>query len=69
MTPLLDELRADRPEGVSAEVYEHFIGCDPGNMVMMLEHLAEKYTSAEQYQRGIGLTEAQLQALKARLVG
>ncbi|MGG1518673.1 tyrosine-protein phosphatase [Paenibacillus oryzisoli] len=69
LTPLLDELRADRPEGVSAEVYEHFIGCDPGNMVLMLEHLAEKYASAEQYLRGIGLTEAQLQVLKARLVG
>ncbi|MCS7464035.1 tyrosine-protein phosphatase [Paenibacillus doosanensis] len=69
LTPILDELRADRPEGVPAEVYEHFIGCDPANMVMMLEHLAEKYTSAEQYLRGIGLTEAKLQGLKARLVG
>lgn len=69
LTPLMEELRRDRPEGMPAEMYEHFIGCDPANMVMMLGHLAEKYTNAEHYLRGIGITEVQLQALKARLVG
>lgn len=69
LTPLMEELRSDRPEGMPAEMYEHFIGCDPANMVMMLGHLAEKYTNAERYLRDIGITEMQLQALKARLIG
>ncbi len=69
LTPLMEELRRDRPEGMLAEMYEHFISSDPANMVMMLGHLAEKYTNAEHYLRGIGITEVQLQALKARLVG
>ena len=28
LTPLMEELRRDRPEGMLAEMYEHFIGCD-----------------------------------------
>lgn len=69
LQPLMEELRSDRPEGMPAEMYEHFIGCDPANMVMMLGYLREKYTNAEHYLRGIGITESQLQALKTRLVG
>ncbi|MNR31228.1 hypothetical protein D3C85_1487250 [compost metagenome] len=65
----MEELRSDRPEGMPADMYEHFIGCDPANMVTMLGYLTEKYTNAEHYLRGIGMTESQLQGLKARLVG
>ncbi|GAA3413754.1 tyrosine-protein phosphatase [Paenibacillus hodogayensis] len=69
LTPLMDELRRGRPDGIPAEMYEHFIGCDAGNMVMMLEHLTEKYANAEGYLCAIGLSEAQILALKGRLVG
>ena len=57
LTRLWKSFARDRPEGMPAEMYEHFIGCDPANMVMMLGHLAEKYTNAEHYLRGIGITQ------------
>ncbi|WP_276358196.1 tyrosine-protein phosphatase [Cohnella caldifontis] len=42
IAPLIDEFRAGRPEQVPADVYERFLGCDPGYMEQMLIHLQER---------------------------
>ncbi|MBB6671664.1 tyrosine-protein phosphatase [Cohnella nanjingensis] len=69
LLPIMDELRQGRPEQVPAEMYEKFLGCDPENMELLLAHLVARYGGAERFMLEIGLTEAQVDALKAKLLG
>ncbi|MCZ8513762.1 tyrosine-protein phosphatase [Paenibacillus filicis] len=69
IAPLMEELRAGRPEMVPAEMYEKFLGCDRDNMSMMLGYLQEAYGGAERYLLSIGVTEAQVASLKSKLLG
>ncbi|MCJ8013513.1 tyrosine-protein phosphatase [Paenibacillus sp. KQZ6P-2] len=68
IAPLMEELRKGKPEGLPDESYDKFLGSDPGNMIMMLEHLKAKYGGAENYLASIGLTEPELNALRAKLL-
>ncbi|WP_235886361.1 tyrosine-protein phosphatase [Paenibacillus cymbidii] len=68
LVPIMDELRGDRPAGMTAEMYEAFIGCAPANMKAMLQYLTERYEDAERYLLAIGLPADKVQAIKAKLV-
>jgi protein-tyrosine phosphatase len=68
LAPIMHEFRSERPADMPEELYENFIGCDPANMDMMLQHLQDKYTNAERYLLSIGLSEEQIQAIKDRFV-
>lgn len=68
LLPIMDGLRAGRPEGMPADLYERFLGCDPSNMEMMLQHLHAAYGGPERYLAAIGLPEEKVQALKQKLL-
>ncbi|EPY05958.1 protein tyrosine/serine phosphatase [Paenibacillus alvei TS-15] len=68
LLPIMDELRAGRPEGMPADLYERFLGCDPSNMEMMLQHLHAAYGGTERYLAAIGLSEEKVQILKQKLL-
>ncbi|QJC52644.1 tyrosine-protein phosphatase [Paenibacillus albicereus] len=68
LAPMLEELRAERPQAVPAEAYEPFLGSPPIHMERMLEHLHRRYGGAEAYLRGIGLSEEELGALREKLL-
>lgn len=69
LAPLMQELRSGRPDVLSAEMYEKFLGAEPENMEMMLAHLTEKYGGSEQYLTSIGMSDQSLQSLKTKLLG
>ncbi|MFC5407450.1 tyrosine-protein phosphatase [Cohnella soli] len=69
LSPLMEELRKGRPDVVSAEMYEKFLGAEPENMEMMLAHLTDRYGGAESYLKTIGLSDETVQVLKSKLVG
>ncbi|MBB6730758.1 tyrosine-protein phosphatase [Cohnella zeiphila] len=69
LTPLMEELRRTRPESVSAELYERFLGAEPEEMEKMLAHLAGRYDGAEEYLMSIGLAPEQVEGLKKKLLG
>jgi protein-tyrosine phosphatase len=68
IAPIMEELRSERPPTVHAEIYETFLGCDPVNMMNMLSHLEIRYGNSEHYLYSIGISEAQIQALKEQLL-
>lgn len=68
IAPIMEELRNERPSNVSEEIYETFLGCDPVNMINMLNHLELNYGNSESYLLSIGLSDVQVQALKDRLI-
>lgn len=68
IAPIMDELREGRPETVTAEQYEIVLGSEPADMLAMLRHLDDQYGGAAAYLRGIGLSEARIEALRERLV-
>jgi Protein tyrosine/serine phosphatase len=69
IVPIMGELRKGIPDIVPEEMAQELLGCAPSNMVMLLDHLEERYGGAEAYLRGIGLTEEQLGKLRSKLVG
>ena len=69
IAPIMEELREGRPESVSDEQYEHFLGSDPDHMYTMLRHLDEQYGGAERYLRTIGVADEQIMRLKEKLAG
>lgn len=68
IAPILPELLKDKPEAVPYEAYVKFMGSDPLNMEMMLEHLDKLYGGAEKYLSLIGLSGEQIAALKGKLL-
>lgn len=68
LLPIMDELRAARPEGMPADLYERLLGCDPSNMEMMLQHLHAVYGGSGRYLATIGLPEEKVQALRQKLL-
>lgn len=68
LLPIMDELRASRPEGIPADLYERFLGCDPGNMEMMLQHLRTTYGGAKHYLAESKLPEEKIVVLKQKLL-
>lgn len=68
LLPIMDELRAGRPEGMPADLYERLLGCDPSNMEMMLQHLHAAFGGSERYLAAIGLSEEKVQVLKQKLL-
>ena len=68
IAPIMEELRGGRPEAVTDEQYERFLGSDPDHMIDMLLHLEARYGGAESYLRSIGLLEEQIRHLKEKLV-
>lgn len=67
--PIMDELRAGRPEHLPPDEYERFLGCDRENMEQMLMHLREVYGNAEQYLLAIGLPKERVDTLYRKLLG
>lgn len=68
LIPIMNDLRASRPKGMPVDLYERFLGCDPSNMEMMLQHLHAKYGGSERYLAAIGLPEGKVQALRQKLL-
>ena len=66
--PMMAELRWSRPSMVPEDEYESFLGCDPRNMLTLLEHLEYKYGNATGYMHAIGMPHGQVLALKERLL-
>lgn len=67
LLPMMDELRSERPDGVSVEVYEQVLGCDAVHMERMLAHLESRYGNAERFLQQIGLSDEQISAIRTRL--
>ncbi|QAY67228.1 tyrosine-protein phosphatase [Paenibacillus protaetiae] len=68
LAPLMQEFQAERPAGISAEQYQAFLGSAPANMEQMLDHLYDRYNGAEAYLSQAGLSRAQLDAIKRKLL-
>ncbi|MBD2869083.1 tyrosine-protein phosphatase [Paenibacillus arenilitoris] len=68
LSPIMDELRKDRPEQIPADMYELFLGSAPSNMALMLDHLHDAFGGAESYLARIGLGEKQIAGLKRMLL-
>lgn len=68
LSPIMDELRKDRPEQISADMYELFLGSAPSNMELMLEHLHGVFGGAESYFERTGLTKERISSLKRMLL-
>ncbi|MGE7225596.1 tyrosine-protein phosphatase [Paenibacillus sp. PDC88] len=68
IAPMIEELRKGKPDSVPSESFEKFLGSDPANMAMMLEHLDAKYGGAESYLASIGLTIQEIDALRSKLL-
>ncbi|SEB86336.1 tyrosine-protein phosphatase [Paenibacillus sp. GP183] len=68
IAPIMEELRSDRPSSVPEEIYENFLGSDPINMMDMLNHIESQYGDSEGYLLSIGMSDEQVQALKAQLL-
>jgi protein-tyrosine phosphatase len=71
LAPMIDEIRQKHLGSMTqeqSEKFERFMGCASENMVIMLEHLYNRYESAEKYLLAIGLTEAQIDTLKRKLL-
>ncbi|MCA0756400.1 tyrosine-protein phosphatase [Paenibacillus sp. N4] len=68
LSPIMDELRRDRPEQIPADMYELFLGSEPSNMELMLEHLHGVFGGAEKYLISLGLTGEQIAGLKRMLL-
>jgi protein-tyrosine phosphatase len=72
LAPMVDEMRQKHlgnADSAAIEMFERFMGSAPDNMVMMLEHLYNRYGSAEKYLLSIGITEEQVDVLKRKLLG
>jgi protein-tyrosine phosphatase len=54
--------------GYTWEQYKPLVGCPPEYMVTTLQHLETEYGGIEAYVRTIGLSEAQIEHLRAALV-
>jgi protein-tyrosine phosphatase len=68
LSPIMDELRKDRPEQIPADMYELFLGSAPSNMELMLNHLHGSFGGAKSYFERIGLSEEQIAGLKRMLL-
>lgn len=68
LSPIMDELRQDRPEQIPADMYERFLGSAPSNMELMLNHLHGAFGGANSYFARIGLSEEQIAGLKRMLL-
>ncbi|WP_199621989.1 tyrosine-protein phosphatase [Paenibacillus alkalitolerans] len=68
IAPIMEELRSARPPAVPEEIYESFLGSDPDNMMDMLHHVERRYGNAERYLLSIGVSDAQIQALKDKFI-
>lgn len=68
IAPMMEELRRGRPSMVPEDEYESFLGCDPRNMLALLEHLEYQYGNAMGYMHAIGMAHGNVLALKERLL-
>lgn len=66
LKPYFMELAAR--DGYDLAAYERMLDCDPRVMRATLDHLRSAYGSARSYLRGIGVPDAQLDRLRARLI-
>ncbi|UQZ33401.1 protein-tyrosine-phosphatase [Paenibacillus sp. PK3_47] len=69
LLPLMEEFRAEMPEIMQGGIYEAFLGSAPENMELMLDHLHRVYGGAEDYLLSVGISGAQIEALKRMLLG
>lgn len=68
ITPLMDELRSDRPAEIPADIYENFLACHPEYMYKFLSHLEENYGNAESYLTAIGVSKEQIRVIWSKFV-
>lgn len=69
VSEILDELRlVARQNGWDLAWYERLLSCKPDNMRRMLNHVSECYGNAGEYLRVIGVSPAQLEFLRYRLL-
>ena len=67
--PLLPTLREQALKtGRDMDVYEKMLVTDAAAMARFLQYVHDEYGGASEYLRRIGITDAQLTALRARLV-
>lgn len=70
IAPMVEEIIADAAaRGADAETFRPLLASDPATMVATIAYLEAKYGSARDYLAAIGLDDATIGALKARLVG
>lgn len=70
IAPMVEEIIADAAaRGADAEAFRPLLASDPATMVATIAYLEAEYGSVRDYLAAIGLDDATVEALKARLVG
>lgn len=68
ITPLLPELRKHRPERINSEQYERLLDARAEFMHEFLHELTARYGSASDYLQHIGVSTAQINTLRNKLI-